>query len=411
MKINIKSIQESYKLISPYIKNTPLEFNKRLSDKYNCNVYLKREDLQDVRSFKIRGALNKILSIDLSNDQSVVCASAGNHAQGVAYTCNLLDTQCDIFVPENTPLQKIKKIKKFTNDKINIHLSGSTFDQCLIESKKFSKNNNSLFVHPFDDEKIIEGQGTIGIELLDNFNPDYVLSCIGGGGLISGVGGYIKEIHPECKIIGCEPEKANSMYQSIKKGSVYQMENFDTFVDGASVGKVGNITFKYAQNYIDEIMCISNGELCNDMLDLYQEDGIIVEPAGALSVSGLKRITSKTSNTNIVCILSGGNNDVTRYPEIIEHSLVYQGLKHYFIISFNQIPGELRRFVDKVLCKGSDITRFEYIKKTNKDFGNVLIGIQIQDKNDINTISENMLKHNFNYKKITSDELIYSFLI
>ena len=439
--INRKSVIKSFYNLNKFIERTPLEFNNRLSKLYNCNIYFKREDKQLVRSFKVRGALNKILNLkDSDKKNGIVCASAGNHAQGFAYSCNKLNLKGDIFVPENTPLQKINRIKDFSNNTCNLHVFGNNFNECLGKSLEFANENNKSFIHPYDDYYTIEGQGTIAKEIYDEINPDYILGCIGGGGLISGIGLYAKNIHinnykendvifekeklnfldislgknlyKNIKIIGVEPSTCPSMYESIKNKSIVELEINDTFVDGATVSKVGNKTFNICSQVIDDIYISNVGKICETMLELYQEDGIIVEPAGALSVSALDQLDrNKIKDKNIVCVISGGNNDITRYPEVIERCLRYQGLKHYFIVKFLQKPGELKKFINNILGKDDDITRFEYMKKTNKEYGNVLIGIQLGKKENIINIEKELFNSNFEFIKINENDLLYSYLI
>ena len=403
------------------IKNTPLEYCNRLSNKYNCNVFLKREDLQTVRSFKIRGAYNKIIKQDLT-DKSIefVTASAGNHAQGVAYTCNMLNLKCNIFVPENIPLQKISRIKYFGNKDCNLVIKGKDFNDSLNFSYDYcnSKNKNRIFVHPYDDLDVIEGQGNIATEILKELRPDIVIAAIGGGGLISGLINRLNNNNNNnnCHVYGVEPEGAASMYESIKYNKIITLNNIDNFVDGASVKKVGMHTFAITKK-VKNIFKISNGELCNEMINLYQNEGIIAEPAGALSICGLSHLNNNkiTNNIikgkNVVCIISGGNNDIMRYPEIVENSLRYQKLKHYFIITFKQIPGQLNNYVKNVLTKNSDITRFEYIKKNNKNSGSVLIGIELNHMEEIQIIKQNMIDQDFDFIELCENDLLYNYLI
>lgn len=388
------------------IKRTPLEYCNRLSQTYNCNVFLKREDLQAVRSFKIRGAYNKIIKHSEQNTEFVT-ASAGNHAQGVAYVCKKLDLKCSIFVPENTPLQKISRIKYFSNNKCNLVIQGENFNESLTLSYKYCNDNKYVFVHPYDDIDVIKGQGTIATEILDEMQPEIVMASIGGGGLISGLISTLRDIH----IYGVEPEGAAAMFESIKQNKRITLNNIDSFVDGASVSKVGKHTFEITKQAQD-IFKISNGELCNEIINLYQHEGIIVEPAGALSVCGLSQLDPEyIKHKNVVCIISGGNNDVMRYPQIIENSLRYQKLKHYFLIKFKQIPGQLNNYVKKILTSHSDITRFEYIKKNNRDSGTVLIGIEINTPNEINIIKNNMRTHQFDFIELSENDLLYNYLI
>lgn len=399
--------------INKYLKPTPLTYNKRLSNTYGCNVYLKREDLQEVRSFKIRGALNKILyETDRKNYKNIVCASAGNHAQGVAYSGKLLNINTHIFVPEVTPLQKYERIVHFGGNNCDIYKFGSNFDECLEKAVEFSKKNDSLFVHPFDDHNVINGQGTIGDEICNKIKPDIILASIGGGGLISGLFSYKKYFQKKYDIYGVEPCEAASMKISLLNDRVCTLNKIDTFVDGASVKTVGKLTFDICKNNNLKTFIASNGRICNEMISLYQEDGIIAEPAGALSVCGLDNLKKNDiKGKNVVCILSGGNNDMLRYPEILDKNMRYLNLKHYFIINFNQQKGALKIFMEKILPKGTDITRFEYIKKNNKNSGSVLLGIEVDTPNKISVLTNNMYKYNLNYIEINENDLLYSFLI
>ena len=336
----------------------------------------KREDLQEVRSFKIRGALNKILhETDKKYYKNIVCASAGNHAQGVAYSGKLLNIDTHIFVPEITPLQKYDRIAHFGGKNCNIYKFGSNFDECLEKAMEFSNNNDSLFVHPFDDHNVINGQGTIGDEICKKINPDIIMASIGGGGLVSGLLSYKKYSNNLYDVYGVEPCDAASMKVSLLNNSVCTLDEIDTFVDGASVKTVGKSTFDICKKNHLKTFIASNGRICNEMISLYQEDGIIAEPAGALSICGLDDLKQEyIAGKNVICILSGGNNDMLRYPEILDKNMRYLKLKHYFIINFGQQKGELKIFMEKILPKGTDITRFEYIKKNNKNSGSVLVG-------------------------------------
>jgi len=397
----MNKIKDIHKLISPYIHKTPIQYSNRLSKIYNANIYLKREDLQITRSFKIRGALNKILS--LKDTKNIVCASAGNHAQGVGYVCDLLDIKGDIFIPENTPLQKVKSIKKYNN--INLHKYGNSFNSCLKEAEIYSNKNNYNFIHPFNDSKIIDGQSTVGYEIFKEMEPDYIVTCVGGGGLISGLIKSSKSY--KTNQIGVEAENADSLNQSLIHNKIIKLNNIDNFVDGASVEKIGDINFNYCQNYRPDIYIVNKYKLCNEIINLYQNEGIITEPAGALSISALEQIKN-IENKTVVCIISGGNNDISRYSEMIEYSLQYENKKHYFLIEFSQNPGQLKKFVNQVLSQNDDISRFEYLKKNNKKFGTVLIGIETQN---INLIIKKLEKFNFRYQKIEDKNLIYKLLI
>mgnify|MGYP006149672101 CR=1 FL=1 len=414
----------TYKRIKDFINKTPLEYNLRLSEIYGCNVFLKREDLQITRSFKIRGALNKVLK-NKDKYNKFVCASAGNHAQGVAYSCNLLNLKSKIYVPEITPFQKINAILKQGNGNMELIKYGQTFDETLNYALK-NKKEDELFIHPYDDNDIIEGHSTIGFEILQDIKPDIILSCIGGGGLISGLFNYYDNDNVtngkyyngkyyngnkdnNIDIIGVEPLGADSMNVSLENNKIIKIDDIDTFVDGASVSRVGERTFNICKRNNLDIKLVTNNEICYNMIELYNNEGIITEPAGALTVSGLSKLDKKyIKNKNVVCIVSGGNNDIMRYPEIMEKNLMYLNIKHYFIIEFNQKPNELKIFINNVLSQNDDITRFEYIKKTNKSYGKVLIGI---DTLDIETLIYNMEKYDYKFIILEEDNIIYNYLV
>lgn len=397
----MKQIDVVYKLISPYINKTPIQYCERLSKLYNANIFLKREDLQITRSFKIRGALNKILNS--KNINKVVCASAGNHAQGVGYACDLLNIKGDIFIPQNTPLQKVKSIEKYNN--ITLHKYGNNFNQCLQNAELYAQNNNFNFIHPFNDLEIINGQSTVGHEIFQEMTPDYIVTCVGGGGLISGLINSSKNY--DTKIIGVEAHNADSLNQSLNKNKIIKLQNIDTFVDGASVEEIGDITFNICQKYKPQIFTVDKFKLSYEIINLYQNEGIIAEPAGALSISSLNQIKN-IKNKNIVCIVSGGNNDLSRYGEMMEYSLQHENQKHYFLIEFSQNPGELKKFVNNVISETDDISRFEYLKKSNTKFGTVLVGIETQN---INSITKNLQKFNFKFERLKNENLIYKLLI
>ncbi|MBS1642530.1 MAG: threonine ammonia-lyase [Bacteroidetes bacterium] len=393
--------------------HTPLQLNPHLSKKYNCKIYLKREDLQIVRSYKLRGAYNMMSSLTTEQLQrGVVCASAGNHAQGFAYSCKRLNVKGVVFMPSITPKQKITQTKMFGEESIKIKLVGDTYDDCAVAAKKFTEENNMVFIPPFDDYKIIEGQGTVGVEILEELsNIDYLFIPVGGGGLAAGVGTYFKTFSPQTKIIGLEPEGAPSMQAALKAGHPVTLETIDKFVDGASVKKVGDITFALCKDVLNDIHLVPEGKVCSTILKLYNEDAIVVEPAGALSIAALDDYANEIKGKTIVCIVSGSNNDIDRMPEIKERSLQYEGLKHYFLIQFAQRPGALKEFVNYVLGKNDDITRFEYMQKTNKESGHALVGIELQRKDDYKHLIERMKQYNIDYSEINKNDTLFGYLI
>ena len=412
--IKADDILEAKKRIEGVVKKTPLEYSERLSDKYGAKVFLKREDLQPVRSYKLRGAYNFLSSLNKEErKRGVVCASAGNHAQGVAYCCSALKIKGMIFVPETTPKQKVNKVINFGGRWIKIKLVGTTFDESNKAALAYAKKTKAVYVHPFDDYRTMAGQGTIAVEILEDMpdGVDSVIIPIGGGGLVSGVGTYMRAKSPKTKIFGVEASGAASMHAAFKKGKPVELSTIDLFVDGTAVKKVGAKTFKIAQRVVDDIIVVPEGKVCTTMIELYQNEGIVAEPAGALSITALDDYQPLIKGKTVVCILSGGNNDLSRYPEIIERSLVYQGLRHYFVVEFFQKPGELKTFVNNVLGAGDDITRFEYIKRTNKEKGPALVGIELSKKEDIKPLIERMNKYDINYKCITPEDSLFSILI
>jgi threonine dehydratase len=394
------------------VKRTPLEYNQGLSEKYKANIYLKREDLQLVRSYKLRGAYNMIstLTPDLMA-KGVVCASAGNHAQGVAHSCKKLNIQGVIFMPEITPKQKVKQTEMFGGSHIKIVLVGDTFDDCLREALIYTAENNMTFIPPFDNAKIIEGQGTVGVEIFEDLpNLDIVVLPIGGGGLASGVGSYIKNLKPDVQLIGVEPEGAPSMKSAMANGSPVALEEIDRFVDGAAVKRVGNLTYQYCTELLDQMLLIPEGKICTTILKLYNEDAIVVEPAGALAVASLDQLKD-IEGKNVVCIVSGGNNDIERMQEIKEKSLLFEGLKHYFIVRFPQRPGALKLFVNSVLGPHDDITRFEFIKKTNRESGPALVGIELANRCDYEALVQRMREFKFEIIELNNDQTLFEYLV
>lgn len=395
------------------VKHTPLQFNRNLSAKYNCNVYLKREDLQIVRSYKLRGAYNMISSLPKEAVKNgVVCASAGNHAQGFAYSCKALDIKGIVYMPSITPKQKINQTKMFGEENIEIVLFGDNFDDCATEAKHFALENQMTFIPPFDHEKIIEGQGTIALEIYqDNENIDYIFIPVGGGGLLSGVGAYAKKHHPNTKIIAVEPEGAPSLTEAFKQGGPVTLNKINSFVDGAAVKRIGDLNYIVAKEVTDEIKTVSEGKICSSIVELYNKDAIVAEPAGALSIAALEHFKDRIAGKNVVCIVSGSNNDFDRMPEIKELSLQYEGLKHYFLIRFVQRPGALREFLNEVLGPNDDISRFEYIHKTNKENGPALVGIELLNKADYNPLVERMIKYNIDFTELNKNDILFEYLV
>ena len=401
------------KKLSGIVNRTPLQLNRNLSKKYGCNIFIKREDLQIVRSYKLRGAYNMMSSLsDKTLSKGVVCASAGNHAQGFAYSCSRLKCKGVIFMPVITPNQKVAQTKMFGEDQIQIILTGDNYSECSLEAKKYAETHCMTFIPAFDHIKIIEGQATVGIEILEEQpEVDYVFIPVGGGGLCAGVGAYFKTNSPSTKIIGVEPEGAPSMFRALKADRPVNVENIEQFVDGASVNKVGDVTFSICQKVIDKMYLAPEGKVCTAILKLYNEDAIVAEPAGALSIAALDQFKEEIKGKNVVCILSGGNNDIDRMQEIKERSLQFEGLKHYFLIRFAQRPGALKEFVNKVLGEHDDITRFEYMKKHNKESGPALVGIEVRSKRDYLQLLKNLSLYKINYTELKKEDDAFQYLV
>jgi threonine dehydratase len=395
------------------VKHTPLTLSRTLSRKYNCQVYLKREDLQVVRSYKLRGAFNMLSRCtpeQLKN--GVVCASAGNHAQGFAYSCRKLQVKGVIFMPIITPKQKVSQTSMFGENWIEVILVGDTYDDCAQAALKYTADNDMVFIPAFDDRRIIEGQATVGMEILEDLAIiHYLFLPVGGGGLSAGVGAYLKRYSPQTKIIGVEPAGAPSMLEAIKAGHPVVLENIDRFVDGAAVKKVGDVTFTFCKDVLDEMYLVPEGKICSTILQLYNQDAIVVEPAGAMSIAALDDYAEQLVGKNVVCIVSGGNNDIDRMQEIKERSLQYEGLKHYFLIRFAQRPGALKEFVSHVLGPQDDITRFEYMQKHNKETGPALVGIELKDKSDYADLIRNLNQYQINYTEIKPEDNLFGYLI
>ena len=393
---------------------TPLMHNRNLSDKFGAEIMLKREDLQMVRSYKIRGAYNKIRSLTKEQtERGICCASAGNHAQGVALSCNKLQIEGKIFMPVTTPKQKINQVKMFGGEFVEVVLVGDTFDQANQAAIETCEAEGKTFIPPFNDAKIIEGQGTVGLEILQQSRVaiDYIFVPIGGGGLASGLGSVCKLMSPNTKIIGVEPAGAAGMKKSFEKGEVVELAEIDKFVDGAAVQKVGDITFEICRKVLDDIVVVPEGKVCSTILNLYNFDAIVVEPAGALSISALDYYRDKIKGKNVVCIVSGSNNDIVRMEDIKERSLLYEGLKHYFVVRFPQRAGALQNFVSNVLGPHDDITYFEYKKKTNREKGPVLVGIELQNPDDFQGLTERMRESNIDYEYLNDNPNLFEFLI
>lgn len=410
----VEDVKKAHNNLRKIIYQTPLQYSFNLSERYSAEIYLKREDTQIVRSYKIRGAYNKISSLtpsELSN--GVVCASAGNHAQGVALSCQLLGVKGVIFMPTPTPRQKIQQVKMFGKDKVEVILIGDTFDDAYAAAKNFCQENNSTFVHPFDDEKVIEGQATVGLELFKeaDFTIDYLFIPVGGGGLSAGVSSVLKVLSSATKIIGVEPAGAPAMKQAFDQGEVVTLKQIDKFVDGAAVKRVGELTYPLCKEYLDDIALVDEGKLCSSLISMYNESGIVLEPAGALAVAVLDQYQEEIKGKNIICLLTGSNNDITRTEEIRERSLLYEELMHYFIIRFPQRAGALKEFVAEVLGPEDDIVHFEYTKKTSREKGPAVVGIELKSKHDFDPLISRMKERNFFGEYLNEKPDLFSYMI
>ncbi|KIL50629.1 threonine ammonia-lyase IlvA [Jeotgalibacillus soli] len=412
--VQLEDILIAYQKLKDVVVHTPLQRNDRLSEKYGCTIYLKREDLQHVRSFKLRGAYYSMQSLDRGQlEKGVVCASAGNHAQGVAYACKQLQVNGKIYMPATTPRQKVNQVEMFGRGFIEIVLTGDTFDDAYNEAVKCANEENRPFIHPFNDENVIAGQGTTAVEILNDCDEpiDFVFASIGGGGLMAGMSTYIKSISPRTKMIGVEPKGAPSMKESLLYNKVTTLSDIEKFVDGAAVKSVGEKTFEICRELLEDVLLVPEGKVCTSILELYNEHAIVAEPAGALPIAALDLYKEEIKGKTVVCVISGGNNDIGRMQEIKERSKLYEGLLHYFIVNFPQRAGALREFLDEVLGPTDDITRFEYTKKNNRENGPALVGIELKNKEDHADLIKRMNKKGFSFQEINQDSNLFHLLI
>ena len=410
----LEDIKNAVTTLKDVVTVTPLTQNLNYSRKHEANILLKREDLQQVRSNKIRGAYHKMSSLTLAEmKKGIVCASAGNHAQGVAFACQKLKIKGTIFMPAPTPKQKLEQVQMFGGDWIQIQLVGDTFDDAQNEAKKECDFLGKTFVHPFDDEKIIEGQATVGLEIIEQAKDsiDYVFVPVGGGGLASGLSSVFKALSPNTKIIGVEPEGAPSMKSALEQRMNVRLEAIDKFIDGAAVQQVGSLTYEICKENLDAMITVPEGKVCQTILDLYNKDAIVVEPAGALTIAALDYFADEIKGKNVVCVVSGSNNDITRTAEIKERAMLYSGFKHYFIVRFPQRAGALKEFVVHVLGPQDDITHFEYTKKTNRENGPAVVGVELKCKEDLEPLLERMKKMNFYGDYLNDKPNLFEFLV
>lgn len=412
--MKLENVHKAADNLRGVVKNTPLEKNERLSKLFNANVLLKREDLQVVRSYKLRGAYNKISKLTKPQRfHGVVCASAGNHAQGVALACALLEIKGVIYMPVTTPKQKITQVELFAKGWCEIRLHGDTFDDAQAAAYEFCRVNKATFVHPFDDKDVIAGQGTVGLEILKDAEPqiDYLVLPIGGGGLAAGVLTVFKQLSPATKIIGVEPAGARSMQLALDNGQPTEVPVIDKFVDGAAVKKVGENNFEICKDSLDRVVAVPEGKVCSTILELYNNDAMVVEPAGALAIAALDQLKDEVKESTVVCVVSGGNNDINRTEEIREKALLYEGKKHYFVIEFPQRPGALKEFVSDVLGEKDDITHFQFTKRNNKENGPAVVGVELSTNEDLETLKANLNSKKFGFTYLNDDALLFNQLV
>ncbi|WP_452225070.1 threonine ammonia-lyase [Lacinutrix chionoecetis] len=411
----LKAIEAAAERLKGIASVTPLTKNARYSKQFQANIYFKREDLQEVRSYKIRGAYNKISSLNATQiENEIVCASAGNHAQGFALSCKLLKIKGTIFMPSPTPNQKIDQVKMFGEEYIDVVLVGDTYDDAYDAAMQQCEHLNKTFIHPFNDEKVIEGQATVGLEIIDQLQEHpihYVFVPVGGGGLAAGLSSVFKLLSPQTKIISVEPKGAPAMLNSIRNNKNITLKSIDNFVDGAAVKRVGDLNFAICKETLHRVVTVDEGKICQTILDLYNKDAIIVEPAGALSLCALDQFSEEIKGKNVVCVISGSNNDITRTAEIKERALLYSNLKHYFIVKFPQRAGALRDFVVDILGPTDDITHFEYTKKANRENDVAVVGLELKSPDDLEPLITKMKLHNFYGDYLNDKTDLFQFLV
>lgn len=411
--VSVEDIENAKLRLEGIVPKSPMIHNYNLSEKFGCNIWLKREDLQVVRSFKIRGAYNKMAGLSSKEKENgVVCASAGNHAQGFAFACMDLKVKGRIFMPSTTPSQKVKKVEHFGKQWVEIILQGDSFDDAFKLAKQDQSLTGAAFIHPFDDPEVIAGQGTIAIEMLEDLpeNLDYLFVAVGGGGLIAGVSTYMKAKSPGTKIISVEAAGAPSLYESLKQNKRVFLDSIDGFADGVAVKEVGEKTFEICKTLVDDSLLVEEGAICSAILSLYNEEAIVAEPAGAIGVAALELYKDQIKGKHVGVIICGGNNDVARTEEIRERALLWEGKKHYFIVRFPQRAGALKEFLN-VLGPHDDIAHFEYTKKNNRQTGPALVGIELKDKADFNGLIHRMEGQGINFEHINNSPMLFEWIV
>jgi len=399
--------------LQPVILRTALQYHKGLSDKFSCHIYLKREDQQTVRSYKVREAFNKIISLPTAAlERGVTCASAGNHAQGVAYCCKYLNIRGTIFMPVNTPSQKIKRVTDIGGDQITITLVGDAYDEAADAARKFCEEHNSNMVHPFDDEKVIEGQATVAMEILETLSQvDYLFMPVGGGGLAAGVGKYIKERKQKTILVGVEPAGAASMTAAFAAGEPVALKKIDPFVDGAAVQKVGRITYNICKETLDQLHTVPEGKVCASLLSLYDEDGIVAEPAGVLSIAALDDYADQLIGKTVVCILSGGNNDSNRMEEIKKLADAWEGLQHYLVIRFHHQPDGLKEFFTHILGPEDYVNRIEYVRRDHGRSTYALLGLRSRNEKGFRALTERLRENKTEFREVQKKDFLFKYWV
>lgn len=412
--VSAKDIEVAAGVLAKVASKTPLQKSERLSSEVGRPVYLKREDLQICRSFKVRGAYVRMAAMDEDERKAgVVCASAGNHAQGVAYACSKLGIKGTIFLPASTPRQKRKRIATIGGKWVEPVIVAGDFDEANRVAAAAAKEGGKVYVHPYDDPYTIAGQGSIAVDLDSQLpaDTDMVLIPVGGGGLIAGMATWLKAHRPGIRIVGVESAGAASMKAALQAGNPVSLERVDSFVDGTAVGRAGDLTYQIVRELVDDIVVVPEGAVCTEMLDLYHSEGVIAEPAGALASAAARNFLPQIPNGSVVCLVSGGNNDLSRYAEVTERSGRYEGLRHYFLVTFNQEPGALRSFLNDVLSEGEDIIYFQYTKKNNRDTGPALVGIELPDSTDIKGLRRRMAASPLQVQEIDPSSQIFKILV
>ncbi|MFE0021691.1 threonine ammonia-lyase IlvA [Amycolatopsis sp. NPDC059021] len=412
--VTAELVEQAARRLAGVVTKTPLEPNARLSSRVDARVWLKREDLQTVRSYKIRGAYNFIVQLDeATRARGVVCASAGNHAQGVAYACRRLGANGRVYVPGTTPRQKRERIATLGGAHIEVIVVGETYEDAFAASREDAQRTGATLVPAFDAVQTVAGQGTVALEIVEQlgFIPDVVVVPVGGGGLLAGITSWVGQRHPEIRVVGVEPAGATCMAAALEAGHPVRIDAVDSFVDGAAVREAGAVTYPLVRDSGAELTSVAEGAVCTEMLAMYQSDGVIAEPAGALATAALGDPVKIEPGQTVVCVVSGGNNDVSRYGEIVERSLIHEGLKHYFLVGFPQEPGALRQFLDEVLGPDDDITRFEYVKRNNRETGPALIGIELARAGDLDGLLHRLAASPLQVERVEPGSPLFHFLV